>query len=104
MKTVTFKDGVSVIMNESIEARRIFTSNNTAAIEIHLQPEAEVEKHTTMEDAFFYILDGTATISINDETQKVKTGTLIECPGGTPKAISNNSNSLVKILVLKMDS
>jgi len=103
MKTVTFKDGVSVITNDKIEARRIFTSNSTAAIEIHLQPEAEVEKHTTVEDAFFYILEGTATISIDDETQKVKAGALIECHGGTPKAI-NNSNSLVKILVLKMDS
>ena len=46
MKTVTFKDGISVIENEKIEARRIFTSKSTAAIEIHLQPGAEVEKYT----------------------------------------------------------
>ena len=104
MKTKTFRDGISVIENDKIEARRIFTSNSTAAIEIHMQPGAEVEKHTTDEDAFFYILKGTPTISIDDEVQKVETGTLIECPGGTPKAINNNSDSLVKVLVIKMNS
>ena len=104
MKTVTFKDGMAVIEKENIEARRIFASNSTAAIEIHLQPGAEIEKHSTDEDAFFYILEGTATIGIDDEIQKVETGTLIECPGGTSKAISNTSSSLVKILVLKMIS
>ena len=56
MKTLTFKDGISVIENEKIEARRVFTSNSTAAIEIHLQPGAEIEKHSTVEDSFFYIL------------------------------------------------
>lgn len=96
MKTLTFKDGISVIENEKIETRRIFTSDSTAVIEIHLQPGAEVEKHSTVEDAFFYILEGAAIISIDDEARKVEAGTLIECPGGTPKAISNNSNSLVK--------
>ena len=104
MKTVTFKDGISVIENEKIEARRIFTSNNTAAIEIYLQPGAEVEKHTTDEDAFFYILKGVAKITIDNETKDVEAGTLIECPGGTPKAITNNSDSLVRVLVLKMNS
>lgn len=104
MKAVSFKDGISVIENDKIDARRIFTSDKTAAIEIHLQPGAEVEKHSTVEDAFFYILEGTASISIADTVQDVEKGSLLECPGGVSKAVFNNSTSLVKILVLKMSS
>lgn len=103
MKSVSFKDGISIIENDKIEARKLFTSKNTAAIEIHLQPGAEIEKHSTVEDAFFYILEGTAAISIADEVQDVETGSLLECPGGVLKAVFNNSSSLVKILVLKMN-
>lgn len=103
MKAVTFKDGISVIKNEKIEARKIFSSNNNAAIEIHLQPGAEIENHSTTEDAFFYILEGIATISIDNKFQDVKTGSLLECPGGVDKAVFNKSSGLVKILVLKMN-
>ncbi len=104
MKVVTFKDGISVIENEKIEARKIFSSNNTAAIEIHLQPGAEIENHTTTEDAFFYILEGTATISIDNEVQDIEAGFHLECPGGITKAVFNKSGSLVKLLVLKLNS
>lgn len=104
MKTNTFTNGFAVIENEKIEARKIFTSNTTAALEVHLQPGAEIEKHATDEDAFFYILEGFAIIGIGDETEKFAKGSLIECPGGILKSVSNKTDKILKVLVVKMDT
>jgi len=104
MKTNTFTNGIAIIENDKIEARKIFASNTTAALEVHLQPEAEIEKHATEEDAFFYILEGTAVIGIGDETGEFEKGNLIECPGGILKSVSNNGNIILKVLVVKMNA
>jgi quercetin dioxygenase-like cupin family protein len=103
MKTNTFTDGVSIIGTDKIEARKIFASNTTAALEVHIQPGAEIEKHATDEDAFFYILEGVAVIGIGDETGQFVKGNLIECPGGVLKSVSNNTNMILKVLVVKME-
>ncbi len=104
MKTTTFKDGISAIETEKIEARKIISSYGTDVLEIHLQPEAEIESHTTDENAFFYILEGTVKITIDNISKVVEAGSIFECPGGISKAFSNNSSSLAKILSIKMSS
>lgn len=104
MKTATFKDGISAIKTEKIEARKIISSNSTAVLEIHLQSEAEIESHTTEENAFFYILEGTVKVTIDNISKDIEAGIIVECPGGISKAFINNSSSLAKILTIKMNS
>ncbi len=53
MKLKTFTDGIPLIETDEIEARRIYTSEKTNAVQIHLKPGAVVDKHITAEDVFF---------------------------------------------------
>ncbi len=103
MKIVEFKDSISLIKNDLVEAGRFYSSKNTAGVQVNLQPGGEVEKHTTPEDVFFYILRGRAIVTINNETEELKEGASVSCPAGIPKAIKNMSDSLVKVMVVKMN-
>ena len=104
MKLKTFTDGIPLIETDEIEARRIYTSEKTNAVQIHLKPGAVVDKHITAEDVFFLALSGSAEICIAGESSIIREGELAECPGGIEKGLINNSENLFKVLVIKMDN
>lgn len=97
-----FTAGIPVIETDKIEARRLFASKTTAAVQIVLKPGAEVEKHVTEEDVFFYILEGTPTITVAEESRVVEKETLVECAGGVLKGMVNSGTVVAKVLVVKM--
>lgn len=98
----SFKDGIPVIETDKIEARRIYSSEKTNAIQINLKPGAVVEKHTTEEDVFFLALEGSSEIQIAGESSVISEGQTADCPGGIEKGLINTSGSLFKVLVVKM--
>ena len=60
-----------------------------------------VPPHKTPDDVFFYILEGYPTIHVGDESEVCTVDTLVESPADTLHGISNNSDSLARILVVK---
>jgi quercetin dioxygenase-like cupin family protein len=100
----SFKDGIPVIETEKIEARRIYSSANVNAVQINLQPGAVVETHTTDEDVFFLVLEGSSEIHIAEKRTIISEGQSVECRGGIEKGLVNNSANIFKVLIVKMDS
>jgi len=84
-----------------IDARELYNKESAQAIHITLQPGESLKPHKTPVDVFFYILEGEPAIFIGDEKQTVKADSLVESPKDITHYFSNNSDSLVRVLVVK---
>lgn len=102
MNVNVFKDCDPVMDNGKVEARRRFFSESTAAIELHLQPGGEIPEHDTPEAVFFYVLEGSGILSVDGEKNQIAPGMVADCPSGLKKGIVNNGETLLRVLVVKM--
>jgi quercetin dioxygenase-like cupin family protein len=83
------------------DVRRMYDHDNAQAMHITLQPGQSLRPHITPVDVFFYVLEGTPDIQVGDELITVAKDSLVESPKDIVHCISNKSNSLTRILVVK---
>lgn len=102
MKKNLFDECEIALENELVIARRRYVSESTVAVEMRLQPGGLIPEHSTPEAVFFYILEGSGTLTIGGESADVYTGMVASCPAEVNKSISNNSEDVLKVLVVKM--
>ncbi|MCD6112300.1 MAG: cupin domain-containing protein [Bacteroidales bacterium] len=84
-----------------IETKLIYDNNSAQASHLTLQPGESLKPHITPVDVFFYILEGTPEIMVGDEKQVVEQDCLVESPKDIPHCIYNNSDKVVRVLVVK---
>jgi len=85
-----------------VDARKIYESPHAVAVMITLQPGESLKRHITPVDVFFYVLEGTGTVEIGDETATAGKDTLIESPARIPHRWMNESGSVFRVLVVKV--
>lgn len=83
------------------DVRRIYDHDNAQAMHMTLQPGQSLKPHITPVDVFFYILEGTPDVRVGDETLTVEKDNLVESPKKIVHCISNNSDSIARILVVR---
>jgi mannose-6-phosphate isomerase-like protein (cupin superfamily) len=66
-----------------------------------LQPGETLKPHITPVDVFFFILEGSPDVRVGDETITVEANSLVDSPKGIIHCLSNNSQSIARILVVK---
>ncbi|MBN2891432.1 MAG: cupin domain-containing protein [Bacteroidales bacterium] len=84
-----------------VDARVMYNNENAQAVVITLQPGESLKPHITPVDVFFYILEGNPSVRVGEETILVEKDSLIESPKDIVHCLSNNSDSIAKILVVK---
>ena len=84
-----------------IDVREMYNKESAQAMLMALQPGESLKPHKTPVDVFFFILEGTPTIHIGNESAVCEADTLVESPADIVHFISNNSESLARILVVK---
>ena len=84
-----------------IDARELYNHENAQVVHITLKPGESLKPHITPVDVFFYILEGTPDIFIGDEKHTVSQDNLAESPKNIPHYFANNSDSIVRVLVVK---
>lgn len=98
---------IEVIQAESkpnphgVDARTLSDSINAQVVHITLKPGQSLKKHITPVDAIFYVLEGEGILQIGDERNVIGADTLVESPAKVPHSWSNESNSKLRILVIK---
>lgn len=76
--------------------------NEALSITLFALPKGEeISTHITSGDAFVYILDGTADITIGGETQPVKEGETIVMPSDVPHSLNAQHNFKMLLVVVK---
>jgi quercetin dioxygenase-like cupin family protein len=84
-----------------LDVRRIYNHENAQVAHLHLEAGQSLKPHITPVDVFFYVLEGTPDIMVGDETITVEPDSLIESPKDIIHCIYNNSDSDIRVLVVK---
>lgn len=84
-----------------VDVKMMYNDPTAQAVMISLQPGQSLKPHTTAVDVFFFIFEGVATIHIGDENEKFEAGTLIESPKDILHYISNQTDTITRVLVVK---
>jgi len=101
MKIVQVKDVQSKPNPHGVDARGISDTQNAQVAHITLQPGEALKKHITPVDVVFYVLEGRGVVEIGGERAEVVADTLIESPAKIPHRWINESQAMLRILVMK---
>lgn len=101
MKTITINQAEPKQNPHGVEVKALYAQPDAQVMHMSLKPGEALKPHKTPVDVFFYVLEGNPTIYIGDESFVAEKDTLIESPKEIVHYISNESQSLARILVVK---
>ncbi len=84
-----------------VDARMLYDSEHVQLVHILLKPRERLKRHITPVDVVFFVLEGKGIVEIGDERQEVEAGTVIESPARIPHCWYNESDSVLRVLVVK---
>ena len=102
MKIVNIKNADISQNPHKVDARKIYDTKNAQAVHITLNPGESLKRHITPVDVFFYVLEGKGIVEIGGEKNEVGSDTLIESPAKILHCWYNESNEILRILVVKV--
>jgi len=81
--------------------KSIHTENNTEYIRLTIQPSSSIAEHIIPIPVTFYVITGTAIMTIEGSELPITTGDLIEIEAGKPRCVSNPTEEVLELLVVK---
>ena len=84
-----------------IDARMLYDRDSAQAVHIRLNPGESLKPHITPVDVFFFVIEGSPDVLVGEEKRKVEENSLVESPKDIVHCIYNNSNEIVRVLVVK---
>jgi len=84
-----------------VDARMLYNNESAQAVHMLLHPGQSLKPHITPVDVFFFVIEGTPDVLIGEEKSRVTTNSLVESPKDIVHCIYNNTNSIVRMLVVK---
>ncbi|MEN8225920.1 MAG: cupin domain-containing protein, partial [Bacteroidota bacterium] len=85
----------------NVDARMLYDKDSAQAVHLNLNPGESLKPHITPVDVFFFIIEGTPEILVGEEKIKVEANSLVESPKNIVHCIYNNSENVVRVLVVK---
>lgn len=95
------KDLQIVETPHQMDVRRLYDKDSAQVMHITLQPGQGLKPHITPVDVFFYILEGTPSVQVGEETIEVEKDSLVESPKDIIHCLYNFSDVQARILVVK---
>lgn len=95
------KDLQIVETPHQMDVRRLYDKESAQVMHITLQPGQALKPHITPVDVFFYILEGTPSVQVGEETIEVEQDSLVESPKDIIHCLYNHSDVQARILVVK---
>ncbi len=102
MKIIDAKTADSFQNPHGVEAKKIYGTDKADVVHMTLKPGEALKKHTTPTDVFFYVLEGEGVVEIGDEKQTVSADMLIDSPANIPHCWYNESENILRFLVVKL--
>ncbi len=85
----------------NVDVREMYNKESAQAMLIALKPGESLKPHKTPVDVFFFVIEGTPVIHIGEESEICEPDTLVDSPAEIVHYISNSSDTLARILVVK---
>ena len=102
MNTIKAKEAATFENPHKVKVSKIYDTEHAQAMHITLEAGESLKKHITPVDVFFYVLEGIGVVEIGDEKKEVSTDTLIESPAKIPHCWYNESDKVLRVLVVKV--
>lgn len=84
-----------------VSARPVYATPHAQAVHLTLQPGQRIAPHAPPVDVFFYVLEGRGRIVVGDEDAAVQRDTLVSNRAGVPHGVINDSDGVLRVLVVK---
>ena len=84
-----------------VDARMLYDKDSAQAVHIQLNPGESLKPHITPVDVFFFVIEGSPDVLVGEEKRKVEVNSLVESPKDIVHCIYNNSDEIVRVLVVK---
>lgn len=91
-----------VLNKNGMHGVKLYSAPEGEIVQINFEPGAHLPAHKTPVNVCFYVVEGTASLQIGDESQDFGAGSLVESPKDIPHAVTNPGEGLLRILVIKM--
>lgn len=85
----------------NVDARNLYNTDDAVISVLTLEPGQSLRPHKTPVDVAFYVLEGEGIVVVGDEKETCTQNTLIESPKDITHTWHNESNALLRILVVK---
>ena len=102
MQSRYWKDLVPVVNANGIHGVKIYSEPEGEIIHLGLTPGAILKAHKTPVNVVFYILEGTASLTIGEEKKSFHKDMTIDSPKDIPHTVANEGESDLRLLVIKM--
>ena len=102
LQSRTWKDIPPVLDAPGKLGVKVYDAPEAEIVYMTLEPGAVIAPHITPVNVAFYVLEGTATISVGDEKQSFAPDTVIDSPKDIPHAVYNESEKPLRLLVMKL--
>ncbi len=102
MKIVNLPTAPEAPNAHGVAVRKLYDTEHAQTMHITLKPGEALKRHITPVDVFFYVLQGEGVVEIGEEKQTVGPDTLIDSPARIPHCCYNQSDSDLRVLVVKV--
>lgn len=102
METINAKAADPIENPHHVKASKLYDTENAQVVYITLEPGESLKKHITPVDVFFYVLEGTGVVEIGGEKKEIGQDTLVNSPARIPHCWYNESDALLRFLVVKV--
>lgn len=102
IRSRSWKDVIPVLNQPGKLGVKVYDAPEGEIVYMNLEPGAVIASHVTPVNVAFYILEGNATLEIGSEKQVFPADSVVESPKDIPHAVYNESDALVRLLVIKM--
>lgn len=101
IKTTKYTEAAPRKNPHGVDARALYDQKDAMASHLTIKPGEQLKRHITPVDVFFYVLEGKGIVEVGDERKEVEKDTLIESPKNIPHCWYNESDDILRILVVK---
>ena len=82
---------------------RVFPSDTgSEVVLLELETGKNLAIHVTKMDVIFFVLSGTGSLQVGDQSIPVSAGSILDSPKGVPHGASNTGNGPLRLLVIKL--
>lgn len=101
MKSIKITEAAPTENQHRLDVKAMYNKHGMQIMVVSIEAGQSMKPHTTPCDALFHVLEGKATIHIGDEIEEHCEDTFIESPADIEHYISNRSDNLTRVMVIK---
>lgn len=104
MKVIDMEDIEGKTNKRGVESKQLLKNDDVQIMNLNLEPGDEVPTHSVPVNVFFYVVSGSGTIKLDDESRVVEEKDIVPCSPETEMSLSADQEEEFSVLNVKTPS